>query len=55
MGEKAAAEAMTLAEAARVLGAAGGRVKSAKKTTAVRKNAKRGGWPKGKPRKTEQQ
>jgi hypothetical protein len=30
-----------------------GSAKSAAKTAAVRENAKKGGWPKGRPRKTE--
>ena len=38
---------MSLREAARVLGAAGGRVKSAKKAKAVRENGKKGGRPRG--------
>jgi hypothetical protein len=37
--------------AAVMLGRLGGKVKSAAKTAAARQNAKKGGWPKGKPRK----
>jgi hypothetical protein len=33
------------------LGRRGGKVKSAAKTAAARLNARKGGWPKGKPRK----
>jgi len=33
------------------IGRRGGKAKSAAKTSAARKNAKRGGWPKGKLRK----
>lgn len=33
------------------LGALGGKVKSERKAAAVRENGKRGGWPKGRPRK----
>lgn len=33
------------------LGRKGGQARSAAKTKAVRENAKKGGWPKGKPRK----
>lgn len=36
--------------AAVALGALGGRVSSAAKTEAARLNAKKGGWPKGRPR-----
>lgn len=35
------------------LGRKGGRKKSAAKTAAARKNAKLGGWPKGRPRKVK--
>jgi hypothetical protein len=38
-------------KAAQQLGRLGGLAKSQAKTAAVRKNAKLGGWPKGKPRK----
>lgn len=38
-------------KAAQSLGRLGGLAKSAAKTAAVRENAKKGGWPKGKPRK----
>ena len=38
-------------KAAQSLGRLGGLAKSAAKTSAVRENAKKGGWPKGKPRK----
>lgn len=44
----------SLTEAARLMGKAGGSVTSERKTLAVRKNGKRGGWPKGKPRKAAQ-
>jgi hypothetical protein len=37
-------------EAARILGRKGGQAKSERKTKAVRENAKKGGWPKGKKR-----
>lgn len=37
--------------AAVALGKLGGRVKSEAKTAAARKNAKKGGWPKGRKRK----
>ena len=37
--------------AAQSLGRLGGQAKSAAKTSAVRENAKLGGWPKGKTRK----
>lgn len=33
------------------IGRRGGKAKSAAKTEAARANAKRGGWPKGRPRK----
>lgn len=33
------------------IGRKGGKVSSEAKTQAVRENAKKGGWPKGKPRK----
>jgi hypothetical protein len=38
-------------EAAAILGRLGGKAKSPAKTRAARKNAKLGGWPKGRPRK----
>lgn len=38
-------------KAAQALGRLGGLAKSAAKTAAARENAKKGGWPKGKPRK----
>jgi len=38
-------------KAAQALGRLGGLAKSAAKTAAVRENAKKGGWPKGRPRK----
>jgi len=38
-------------EAARLLGQAGGKVVSPKKLKHLRKIAKLGGWPKGRPRK----
>lgn len=37
--------------AAVALGKLGGRAKSEAKTKAARENAKKGGWPKGRPRK----
>lgn len=37
------------------LGRRGGQARSAAKTQAVRENAKKGGWPKGKPRKPSQE
>ena len=37
--------------AAVALGLLGGKATSEAKTTAARENAKKGGWPKGKPRK----
>ena len=37
--------------AASEMGRKGGSAKSARKTAAVRINAKKGGWPKGRPRK----
>ena len=37
-------------KAAQALGRLGGLAKSAAKTAAVRENAKKGGWPKGRPR-----
>ena len=37
--------------AANELGRLGGKAKSETKTKAARENAKKGGWPKGKPRK----
>lgn len=37
------------------IGKKGGSKTSKAKADAVRKNAKKGGWPKGKPRKTESQ
>jgi hypothetical protein len=40
-----------ISAAAAAMGRKGGAVKSAKKTAAVRENAKKGGWPKGRPRK----
>lgn len=42
-----------VSEAAALLGRKGGRVSSPAKTRAARKNAKLGGWPKGRPRKKE--
>ena len=39
-------------EAAAALGCKGGSAKSEAKTKANRENAKKGGWPKGRPRKT---
>ena len=41
-------------EAAAALGRLGGKAKSEAKTAAARKNAKKGGWPKGKPRKPKE-
>lgn len=38
-------------KAAQSLGRLGGLAKSSAKTAAARENAKKGGWPKGKPRK----
>jgi hypothetical protein len=38
-------------KAAQILGRRGGQAKSERKTIAVRLNAKKGGWPKGRPRK----
>lgn len=46
--------AVSISEAARTLGRKGGQAKSEKKTIAARRNAKKGGWPKGKPRKKEE-
>jgi hypothetical protein len=43
-----------ISEAARTLGRKGGQAKSEKKTIAARRNAKKGGWPKGTPRKKEE-
>lgn len=40
-----------MASGAAALGRKGGSVRSEAKTKAVRENAKKGGWPKGKPRK----
>lgn len=37
--------------AAQTLGRLGGKARSAAKTAAARKNAKKGGWPKGRKRK----
>jgi hypothetical protein len=37
--------------AAKALGSAGGKQTSPKKTKAARLNARKGGWPKGRPRK----
>ena len=37
--------------AAQALGRLGGKARSADKTSAARKNAKKGGWPKGRKRK----
>jgi len=37
--------------AAVALGRMGGKKKSKRKTEAARRNAKKGGWPKGRPRK----
>jgi hypothetical protein len=39
--------------AAVALGKLGGRATSPAKTKAARKNAKKGGWPKGRKRKTD--
>lgn len=36
---------------AAALGRLGGKARSAAKTKAARENGKRGGWPKGRPRK----
>jgi len=44
-------EASEVSAAAAALGRKGGSVKSDAKTKASRENAKKGGWPKGKPRK----
>ena len=40
-----------LSAAAAALGRRGGQAKSRRKTAAVRLNARKGGWPKGRPRK----
>jgi hypothetical protein len=42
-------------EAARILGKLGGQVTSEAKTAACRRNAKLGGWPKGRPRNLAKQ
>jgi hypothetical protein len=42
---------MNKTDAARFLGSLGGKVRSEAKTKAARKNAKKGGWPKGRKRK----
>lgn len=42
-----------LSSAASILGRKGGRAKSEAKAKAARENAKKGGWPKGRPRNTE--
>ena len=43
----------TRSNAAKVLGTIGGKAKSERKTLAARRNAKRGGWPKGRKRKVK--
>ncbi|MCK9282397.1 MAG: hypothetical protein M0P71_17415 [Melioribacteraceae bacterium] len=40
-----------ISEAAALLGRKGGSAKSEKKTKSCRENGKKGGWPKGRPRK----
>lgn len=42
---------VNLSNAAAALGRKGGQAKSERKTAAARKNARKGGWPKGRPRK----
>lgn len=39
---------------AAALGRLGGKARSAAKTKAARENAKKGGWPKGRPRKPQE-
>lgn len=39
---------------AQALGRIGGKATSKAKTAAARKNAKKGGWPKGRPRKPQE-
>lgn len=46
--------AMNPHDAASALGRLGGKTKSAAKTKAARENAKKGGWPKGRPRKPQE-
>jgi len=41
-------------DAASALGRLGGKARSAAKTKAARENGKRGGWPKGRPRKPQE-
>ena len=41
-------------DAAKLFGAMGGRARSERKTKAARRNARKGGWPKGKPRKVRE-
>lgn len=45
------AEERRLKAAAAALGRLGGKVRSAAKARAARLNARKGGWPKGRPRK----
>ena len=45
---------ITAEDAASALGKKGGSAKSERKTEAVRENAKKGGWPKGRKRKKEE-
>jgi len=53
--EQSAVEAEAeLSAAAAALGRKGGSVRSEAKTKAVRENAKLGGWPKGRPRKSRE-
>jgi hypothetical protein len=42
-----------VSDAAALLGRKGGKVSSPAKARAARRNAKLGGWPKGRPRKKE--
>lgn len=43
-----------ITKAASAFGRLGGKVKSKRKAAAARLNGQKGGWPKGKPRKTKQ-
>ena len=46
-------KASDLSAAAAALGRKGGSARSEAKTRAARENAKKGGWPKGRPRKAK--
>jgi hypothetical protein len=53
MKRKSKAKRSDLSSAAAAMGRKGGKAKSDAKTRAARENAKKGGWPKGRPRKAQ--